>query len=81
MTFDFASQILALFDSLPLLQFSKFGNFIWLQFLAENLSNFVSLPWKLHNQYYHNLHIKITKNIGWVLSTYLHDSFLFPFME
>ena len=26
-------------------------------FLAKKLSNFVSLPWKLHNQYCHNLHL------------------------
>ena len=32
----FKSQILALFDSSPLLQFSKFGNFIRLQFFSPN---------------------------------------------
>ena len=26
-------------------------------FLAKNLSNFVSLSWKLHNRYCHNLHL------------------------
>ena len=36
-----------IFDSSPLLQFSKFNN------LAKNLSNFVSLSWKLHNRYCH----------------------------
>ena len=41
-----------LFDSLPL-QFSKFGNYSW--FVAKNLSNFVSLSWKLHNRYCHDL--------------------------
>ena len=30
---DFESQISALFDSLTLLQFSEFGNFIWLQLI------------------------------------------------
>ena len=46
-----------IFDSSPLLQFSKFNNFIWLQlirFLAKNISNFVSLSWKLHNRYCRN---------------------------
>ena len=33
MKIDFESQILALIDSLPLLQFSKFGNFIRLQLI------------------------------------------------
>ena len=34
-----------IFDSLPLLQFSKFNNFLWAcWFLAKNLSSFVSLP-------------------------------------
>ena len=44
-----------IFDSSPLLQFSKFNGFLCLfWFLAKNLSNFVSLPWKLHNWYCHN---------------------------
>ena len=31
-------------------------------FLAKNISNFVSLPWKLHNRYCHNLELQtITK--------------------
>ena len=38
---DFESQILALFDSSPFIQNSKFNNFLcW--FLGKNLSNFVS---------------------------------------
>ena len=41
----------------PLVQFSKFKNFLWVcWFLYKILSNFVSLPWKLHNPYCHNLH-------------------------
>ena len=41
---DFESQILALFDTSPLTQFSKFNNFLWLSwFLGKNLSNFVPL--------------------------------------
>ena len=43
-----------IFDSSPLLQFSKCNNFLlvcW--FLARNLFNFASLPWKLHNRYCH----------------------------
>ena len=39
---------LALFDTSPLQQFAKF-DYNW--FLAKTLSNFVSLPWKLHNRY------------------------------
>ena len=41
----------------PLVQFSKFKNFLWVcWFLCKNLSNFVSLPWKFHNPvaYCHN---------------------------
>ena len=29
--------------------------------IAKKLSNFVSLPWKLHNQYCHNIYIQIEK--------------------
>ena len=29
MIFDFVSQVLALFDTSPLHQFSKFNNFLW----------------------------------------------------
>ena len=38
----------------PLVQFSKFKNFLWVcWFLCKNLSNFVSLPENLRNRYYH----------------------------
>ena len=38
----------------PLVQFSKFKKFLWVcRFLCKNLSNFVPLPWKLHNPYCH----------------------------
>ena len=41
---DFESQILALFDTNPLHQFSKFNNFLWVcWFLGRNISNFVYL--------------------------------------
>ena len=30
-----------------------FFDFIWQRFFAKILSNFVSLPWKLHNRYCH----------------------------
>jgi hypothetical protein len=54
---DFESQILALFDSSPLIQNSKFNNFFWVcWFLGKHLSNFVSSVWKLHNQYCHKGH-------------------------
>ena len=39
---DFESQILALFDTSPLTQYSKFYNFLWVcWFLGKNLSSFV----------------------------------------
>ena len=44
---------------------SKFNNFLcvcW--FLVKNLSNFVSLPWKLHNRYCHKLLSKIAYPLG-----------------
>ena len=48
-------KILTLFESLPLIQNSKFSNFLlvcW--FLGKNLSNLVSPIWKLHNLYCHS---------------------------
>ena len=46
---------MALFDTSPLTQFSKFNNFLWVcWFLGKNLSNFVPPVWKLYNLYYHN---------------------------
>ena len=46
------SLILALFDSSPLIQNSKFNNFFWVcWFFCKNLSNFVPPAWKLHNPY------------------------------
>jgi hypothetical protein len=54
---DFESQILALFDTFPLIQFSKFNNFLWVcWFLGKNLSNYVPPTWKLNNLYYHSFH-------------------------
>ena len=46
-----------LWKSSQILTTSKFGNFIWLQLMLsqKNLSNFVSLPWKLHNRYCHTV--------------------------
>ena len=42
----------------PLVQFSKFKNFLWVcWFLCKNLSNFVSLPWKFYNPYCHNVDV------------------------
>ena len=47
----------ALFDTSPLVQFSKFKNFLWVcWFLGKNLSNFVPPVWKLHNPYCHSQH-------------------------
>ena len=51
-----------LFDTFPLIQFSKFNNFHWVcWFLGKNLSNFVSPAWKINNPYYHTVKI-----IRWV---------------
>ena len=50
-------DILALFDTSPLTQFSKLNNFFWVcWFLGKNVSNFVYPTWKLDNPYYHNIH-------------------------
>ena len=47
---------MALFYSSPLIQNSKFNNFLWVcWFLGKNLSNFVPPAWKLNNPYYHNI--------------------------
>ena len=46
----------ALFDTSPLVQFSKFKNFLWVcWFLGKKLSNFIYPVWKLHNPYCHNV--------------------------
>ena len=57
----------------PLVQFSKLKNFLWAcWFLCKNLSNFVPLPWKLHNPYCHNLGhlesipIRILRHFCWL---------------
>ena len=56
---------LALFDTSPLTQFSKFNNFLWVcWFLGKNLSNFVPPVWKVHNPYCHTYH-SITKPVFW----------------
>ena len=73
---DFESQILAPFDSSPLIQNSEFNNFLWVcWFLGKHLSNFVSHVWKLHNPYCHILHSSssfntLTKVSGFVLSIF-----------
>ena len=61
---DFDCQILALFDSSPLNENSKFNNFLWVcWFLGKHLSNFAPLSWKLDNPYYHNLNCaELTRN-------------------
>ena len=43
-----------IFDTSPLIQFSKFNKFLWVcWFLGKNLSNLVPPVWKLHNPYCH----------------------------
>ena len=51
---DFESQILAL-DYTNLQNSMISFDSSW--FLDKNLSNFVSLPWKLHNRYCHNCQV------------------------
>ena len=54
---DFKSQILTLFVSSPLIQNSKFNNFLWVcWFLDNNISNVVSPVWKLHHLDCHKVH-------------------------
>ena len=48
-------MIFASYWGSPLVQFSKFNNFLWAcWFLCKNLSNFVPLSWKLHNPCCHS---------------------------
>ena len=57
-----------LFDSSPLIQNSKFNNFLWVCLsLFKNLSNFVPSAWKLHKPYCHNNHI-IVQTQGGILT-------------
>ena len=61
---DFESQILALFDSSPLIQNSKFNDFLWVcWFLRKILSNFVTPAWKLHNLYCHSVDRSIRPDV------------------
>ena len=54
-----------IFDSLPLHQFSKFNNFLWVCWsLGKNLSNFVPPVWKLHNPYCHNIHVSYIASLS-----------------
>ena len=49
-----------IFDSSPLIQNSKFNNFLWLcWFLCKYLSNFIHLSWKLRNPYCHNTYPRV----------------------
>ena len=54
---DSESKILALFDTSPQYQCSKFNNFHWICWFLDknltNLTNFVPPDWKLNNPYYH----------------------------
>ena len=51
---DFESQILVLFDTSPLTQFSKSNNF---------LSNFIPPIWKLYNPYCHTARLSKTNSL------------------
>ena len=49
------SKVMPNFWWLELRQFKKYNNFLWRYwFLVKNLSDFVSLHWKLDNPYYHD---------------------------
>ena len=52
--FYFKSPILVLFAITWLPQFTKYNIFLWLRWVLAQ--NFVSIPWKLDNPYYHNSH-------------------------
>ena len=50
------SQILALFDTSHYTNSQKFNSFLWeCWFVAKDIYNFVSVSWKLHNRYCHNV--------------------------
>ena len=52
---NFKPLIFASYRGSPLVQLSKFNNFLWVcWFLCKNLSNFVYPAWKLHNPYCHS---------------------------
>ena len=74
--------ILALFDTSPFTQFSKFNNFLWVcWFLGKDLSNFVPPAWKIHNLYCHRVHIEFStkrKVTNFVLN---HQLCLFSFRK
>ena len=60
-----------IFDSLPLVQFSKFNDFFcvcW--FFAKNQPNFVPLPWKLYIRYCH-IDNQLTLNLKSAKTCYL----------
>ena len=46
-------------------------------FLAKNISNFVSLPCKLHNRYCHIVRKTYWKHTYWILMLLFHSYFLF----
>ena len=51
------SLIFASYWGSPVVQFSKFQNFLWVcWFLGKNLSNLIYPVWKLHNPYCHKNH-------------------------
>ena len=53
-------MIFASYWGSPPVQFSKFNNFLWACWsLCKNLSNFVPLPWKIHNPYCHNVRFRL----------------------
>ena len=53
---------------------SSFSLYVFPSLWAKNLSNFVSLPWKLHNRYCH-------KKTRWFLLTILSEFFIFSEAE
>ena len=50
-----------------ILQFAKFNDILWIcWFLAKNLSNFLSLSWKLHHRYCHK-YIYLDSKLCWII--------------
>ena len=59
----FESQILALFDNLPLIQNPKFNTLLWVSwFLGKNHSIFLTPVWKLDNPYCHTGELCLAQN-------------------
>ena len=66
----------------PILQFSKFNNYLWVcWFLGKNISNFVSPDLKLHNLYCHKCKVVNTIVLQWAVHIWADpESYLIVFI-